>query len=348
MKQYRWLMALVVSALLFAFLGQAAFSEGDALGDPTYTEVWDGRGTDSLDCENPDANRLGVSGDGWIHWIFATKGDSTYAELTLGGTGSGTYEPGEPLNANVWHFYTPYFALDGLTATIDLFGGEPGTGGGLVISDFCPGDEQTLEVTKTANATFDREHFWDIDKTVETENEEFLDGTPKIWLYIDDSGDETATWTVDVTYEDYEDSNFVVSGEITIENISASELTKSVTAIVDDLGVSGYDDIDLACTSSLGGAFTNADLPRDIAFGEIWTCTYSETLDGAEQGDFGTNEVSVSVAGDPYSPYTATDPWEFDEPENETNKTVNIEDVSDLFGVVVLGSVTAPNGDTFT
>jgi hypothetical protein len=88
----------------------------------------------------------------WIHWVFSTKGDSTDARLVLGGTGSGTYEPGEPLNAEVWHFYTPFFELEGLEATIYLFGGDPGPGGGLVISDYCPGFEE-LTVTKTAETS---------------------------------------------------------------------------------------------------------------------------------------------------------------------------------------------------
>lgn len=117
----------------------------------THTETWDGiRGTDSERCD-----KLGESpertADGWIHWIFSTKGTSTDAELILGGMGSGTYAPGDPLDAAIWHFFTPFFELEGLTATINLFGGDPGTGGGLVLSDYCPGECWEGETAWAAN-----------------------------------------------------------------------------------------------------------------------------------------------------------------------------------------------------
>ena len=116
----------------------------ETLGDPVYVETWDGRGTDSEECEKAGEGPRNAE-DGWIHWVFSNKGDSTDARLVLDGTGSGTYEPGEPLNAEVWHFYTPYFELEGLEATVNLHGGEEGPGGGLVISDYCPGSEESAE-----------------------------------------------------------------------------------------------------------------------------------------------------------------------------------------------------------
>ena len=157
MQQYRWLMALVVGAfLLVACGGQQAVQPLEAevsqleltqdLDGLTYTETWDGRGSDSLRCIDPlpDDPRYEFVESGWIHWVFATKGDSTDALLTIG---NDDYEPGEPKNANVWHFYTPYMDLDELAAlepTITLFGVDKAPrGGGLVISDFCPGDVPT-------------------------------------------------------------------------------------------------------------------------------------------------------------------------------------------------------------
>ena len=110
----------------------------DEKSERTSPHEWDGRGTDSKDCEAIDENREAVEGDGWIHWVFSTKGESTNAQLTLGGTGDGTFEPGEPLEAKAYHFYTPYFDLDGLTAEM-TWEGNVGPGGGLVISDYCPG-----------------------------------------------------------------------------------------------------------------------------------------------------------------------------------------------------------------
>lgn len=293
---------------------------------------WDGEGKDSEVCEEPDVDDprypFFEAGEGWIHWVFTTKGQSTEAQLVLGGTGEGIYQPGEPLNAEVWHFYTPYFDVNGLTATIYL-NGQPGTGNGLVISDFCPGEAEALLVSKTVETFFQREHFWDIDKYVETENGEVLeDGTPKIWLYTDGSGDEKATWTVDVTYEGFEDSDWNISGVVTIENIG------NVDAVITEI-----EDL-------LDGQEINVDFGEDFALpfileaGETLTGTYSE--DDYVEGD---NVITVTTEKKIYS---ATEPIVWGDPDEEINKTVKIKDISDLFGEVDLGSVTAPMGDSFT
>ncbi|PKP57005.1 hypothetical protein CVT91_11680 [Candidatus Atribacteria bacterium HGW-Atribacteria-1] len=299
---------------------------------PTYTEVWDGRGTDSEDCSKVgDGPR---TEDGWIHWVFSTKGKSTDARLVIDGT---EYEPGEPLTANVWHFYTPYFDLEGLEATINLYGGKKGRGGGLVISDYCPGDgngfdPEDINVSKTAVTSYTREHFWDIDKKVETENEYEHEGYPKVWLYIDGSGDETATWTVDVTYEDYEDSGWNVSGTITIENDSTEDIM--ITSIIDELDGT---EIEIDC---------GIELPYLLEAGLTLTCTYSE--DGYVEG-FNYVYVEYNVVDDDYT-YEPSANAEiiWGDPTTENNATVNIKDISDLFGEVDLGTVTAPNDGQFT
>jgi hypothetical protein len=309
---------IVVAALLLASVS-AVWAQ-----TPTYTEDWDGRGTDSERCEL--AGQEGRPESGWIHWVFSTKGESTDAKLTLGGTGSGTYSPGEPLNAEVWHFYTPFFELEGLTATIELFGGEPGEGSGLVISDYCPGGVENLDVSKTVVTYFEREHFWDITKKVETEFGFEHDGFPKIWLYTDGSGDETATWTVDVTYEGYEDSAWNVSGVVTIKNTGTLDAT--INSVVDYLG-GVLIDVDCGVT-----------FPYTLPIGETLYCNYDE--DGYFEGD---NVVTVTTERDVYS---ATEPIVWGDPDVEVNKTVNVKDISDLFGEVDLGTVTAPNDAQFT
>lgn len=309
---------LLVLALLLVSFGTSLAEE------PSYVEEWDGRGTDSERCEYADGDLRPYSG--WIHWIFSTKGDSTDARLILGGTGSGTYEPGPPMQAETWHFFTPYFDLEGLTATIQLFGGMPGPGGGLVISDFCPGGFEELDVSKTAVTYFERTHEWDIDKKVETEFDYELDGTPKIWLYINGSGDETATWTVDVSYEGYQDSDWNVSGEITIEN------TGTLDAVITDIeDVLGGTLIDIDCDVSF---------PYTLLVGETLTCEYSE--DGYVEG---FNEVTVTTERDEYFA-DAEIIW--GDPDEEFYATVTIKDISDLFGTVNLGTVTAPDDAKFT
>ena len=316
--------SLILSLALVLVLAVSAVADG-----PTYTEDWDGiRGLDSEKCEY--VGQEGRSEEGWIHWVFSTKGDSTDAKLELGGTGSGTYAPGEPLNANVWHFYTPYFELEGLTATISLFGGGPGSGGGLVISDFCPGRED-LAVEKTVVTSFTREHFWDIDKRNDAPFDEDYNG-PKLWLEQPPFGIppvvHTVTWTIDVTYEGYEDGDFNVSGEITIENIG--DLPAVITAVDDVLA---GEPIDVDC---------GVEFPYTLAVGMTLTCTYSEDV---EEKIEGVNEVSVTTERAVYEAEPVEIVW--GDPDEEINETVNIEDLSDLNGLVFLGTATAPNNAQF-
>ncbi|MBF8436303.1 hypothetical protein I0Q91_04360 [Halanaerobiaceae bacterium Z-7014] len=187
--------------------------------------------------------------------------------------------------------------------------------------------KEELTVSKDVVTYFEREHFWDIEKIVETEFEEFINGTPKIWLYADGSGNEEATWTVDVTYEGYEDSDFNVSGTITIEN--TGDLDAVITSVVDVLA---GDEIDIVFDPEV-------IFPYTLAFGEILTGTYS--VDEFIEGD---NLVTVTTERDSY---VATEEIVWGEPAEEFFETVNIEDFSDLFGKVGLGTVTAPNGDSF-
>lgn len=187
---------------------------------------------------------------------------------------------------------------------------------------------EELTVTKTADTSYVRTHEWDIAKKVETENGYQHNGYAKVWLFIDGSGNETATWTVDVTYEGYVDSDWNVSGDITIENTGT--LDANITS-VDDVLAGTPIDVDCGVT-----------FPYTLPVGETLTCTYDEDLEGAAEGK---NEVTVTTEKDTYSA-EANIVW--GDPTTENYKTVNVEDISDLFGTVALGTVTAPNGDTFT
>lgn len=282
---------------------------------PTYTEVWDGRGKDSMKCYLMDDDLRPATG--WIHWVFSTKGDSTGAELVLGGTGSGTYAPGEPLVAEVWHFYTPFFDLDGLTATIHLYGGAAGPGGGLVISDYCPGAYEELTVSKTADTFYIRKHLWDVIKSV---------NPPNIWLYADGSGDGVATWTVDVLYKGYLDGFFKVSGTITIKNTGTLD---AVITAVDDV---------LAGTPI--GVDCGVTFPYTLPVGETLTCGYTK-----EGKVTGKNVVTVTTERDAYS---AEADLTWGAPTKEWYATVYVYDKSDLFGDKYLGQVSAPNSAKFT
>ncbi|HET6498368.1 MAG TPA: hypothetical protein VFH17_04905, partial [Coriobacteriia bacterium] len=187
---------------------------------------------------------------------------------------------------------------------------------------------EDLDVSKTAMTAFARTHSWDIDKWVETENGYFKDGLPKIWLWSDGSGDECATWYVDVDYDGYADSDHSVEGTVTITNDGTQDAV--ITGVEDLLaGVSA--------TVDFGVGF-----PYILEVGDTLEGTYAEDVDSKVEG---TNDVTVTTEVDTYDA-SADIVW--GEPASEVNKTINVKDVSDLFGEVDLGSLTAPNGDTFT
>ena len=143
----KFLSVAVILVFLFTIIGVGlAQGKPDGVGPPDKGKppigvespvVWDGRGSDSLNC-GKDGDGPRDKEEGWIHWVFSTVGEAVYAELTLSGTGSGIFIPYES-PAAVWHFFTPYYEIDGLLATL-TFEGKAGTGGGLVISDYCPGE----------------------------------------------------------------------------------------------------------------------------------------------------------------------------------------------------------------
>ncbi|MFU8772402.1 MAG: hypothetical protein ACNA8H_08285, partial [Anaerolineales bacterium] len=161
-------------------------------------------------------------------------------------------------------------------------------------------------------------HDWDIDKSVD----------PKaLYLYTDGSGDTTVEWTVTVTYLGFEDSDFNVSGEITIEN--SGNLDAVITA-VDDMLAGDAIAVDCGVT-----------FPYTLEVGETLICTYDE--DGYVEG---FNEVTVTTERDEYFA-DAEIIW--GEPAEELFATVGVYDDSDLFGLVTLGTLDAADfapGDT--
>ncbi len=77
-----------------------------------------------------------------------------------------------------------------------------------------------------------------------------------------------------MTYDGYTDSDFVIYGEITISNPNDNAVT--IDSVVDDLGLTGYEDIDLACEDE----DENPVDPTGYSLASLATitCTYSESF----------------------------------------------------------------------
>jgi hypothetical protein len=308
-------LALTASSLVFYDpwqSGNADFEcENAGCGECEYAYKIDEWGKDGANMDATympgDGNTIIISNDDGNSFDF-TSTRPVSCVIVKGGTG-----------AIVFYYDPPVYGDTGLFAPVNEDTEER-----FDIShvSFCyDGPEEMLAVSKTAVTSFTREHFWDIAKKVETDNGYELDGFPKIWLFIDGSGDEAATWTVDVTYEGYEDSGFNVSGVITIEN--TGDLDAVITAVDDVLA---GETIDVAC---------GVEFPYTLPVGETLTCDYDE--DGYVEG---FNEVTVTTERDQYFA-DAEIVW--GAPTNEINKTVTIIDNG-----FELGQVTAPDDAQFT
>ncbi|MEJ5223757.1 MAG: hypothetical protein WHV44_04820 [Anaerolineales bacterium] len=315
---------LLALALTLAF-STVAFAEETVPLNPAHVGATNpnfGTGT----CPTPPAGK-----EGWWGWHFIMPGNNNFTSLTVTFKNAGTFSanpfPGgvfvaHPDNSHAYIWTPDPDTLLSGSATSD------GDNKSFNLSHVCPGtpkDYEKLTVSKTAVTSFTREHFWDISKSVNVSD---------IYLYIPGQGmgkpsSGTATWTVDVTYEGYTDSDFNVSGDITINNIGTLD---AVITSVEDVLAGTPISVDCGVT-----------FPYTLPKGETLTCTYNEDVASKIEGK---NKVTVTTERDTYGPAYADIVW--GAPTTEINKTVTIEDDSDLFGKVTLGTVTAPTGATFT
>ena len=244
MKQFRWLTALVVGAFLFG--------AGAAFASTPNSIEWNGQGSDSLRCEKLGEGDFRTA-DGWMHWILTGASNVTKAELTLGGSGEGTYDPTK--YGSVVEFFTPFFPVDGLTATI-FYAGSLARNSQFVLSDYCDPDFlvfEALVVTKTAEGLYDRTVEWELEKSVSPEGP-----------FSGEAGDEfPVVWTVEAEKTETLD-NYRVVGDITISNPKAPAL---VTFEVSDEIQGGFK-ADVTCPT------------YTVGLGETVKCTYEASVPG--------------------------------------------------------------------
>ena len=190
-------------------------------------------------------------------------------------------------------------ADDGLHSPVNP---SNGTYFGLSHLIFCY--QPTLEISKTASASYTRTFEWDIDKSV----------TPNEWnLFTGDSG--TSGYTVDVTRTGFTDSNWAVSGTITITN--PMNVPATIELVADEVSDVGGDipmDVDCPVT-----------LPHVLAPDACLACTYNGSLpDGTDR----INAAIIKAEGVPGG--LATAPVDFGDPTTVVNGTVNVNDTNGM------------------
>lgn len=304
------LTVLVVLALMLAFTSFAlAFDSGGNPGETgENTITWTGQGVtngelEKVLCPSTDELPQGIDPNSYLHFVLTTDGGSVIADdttpiLTLGGSGSGDhlwFKQG----GGMLHFYVPYSDLNTLTAyaTINVY--ETGHGAwNLTISHGCPGvSPQDLTVSKTAEPSYTRTYDWTIDKSAD-----------KPIVYSVGGGEsEAVNYTIAVTRDAGTDSDWAVSGTITIHNPNNFEVL-DVTVIDDDCTVTG------SPLNVPAGGDATAD----------YVCTFTENpVSGtntatATWADFGSPNTSASGSAD----YT------FGEPTRLVNDEIDVTDTN--------------------
>jgi hypothetical protein len=158
-----------------------------------------------------------------------------------------------------------------------------------------------VTVSKTAETTFTRTFAWTIVKSV----------TPDTWdLFTGDTG--TSQYTVTVTKNAGDDSDWAVSGTITIDNPGTL-----------DAVINSASDI----TDEISGAPTSADVDCGVTFpytidaGDSLECTYSADLpDGSDQTNTATVVLSAGTV------FTGDADVIFGDPTTTVNDTINVDD----------------------
>lgn len=277
------------------------------------------------------ADTDGHSGGNRVYWYELSTEDSGYVTLEDSTTPIGV---GRDAAGLMWAVSRNDNSINGFIEAINAedkevvgsieVGPRPYAYGDFVV----PEPPEELTVTKSVETSYNRTHDWSIEKRVETDNNLFWDGdgeSSKIWLYEDGSGDETATWYVDVNYEGYEDDEFNVSGTITIENNGEADAV--ITSVVDQLAGTEI--------SILWDNNENFEFPYTLPAGETLTGIYDENVDEAIEGD---NLVTVITERDEY---TGEEEIIWSDPDQENYAEITVEDVSDLLGIETLGTLNA-------
>jgi hypothetical protein len=182
-----------------------------------------------------------------------------------------------------------------------------------------------LEVEKTAETTFTRDYGWKIQKSNDADNP----------AKVSPGQTYTANYdvTVDVDDAQTQDSDWAVTGEITVTN-PAKVAANGVT--VDDV-ISKSGDPDISANVDCNGAEEGNGLPATIASHGELTCTYSADL---PNGDARTNTATADSTTPGITEGSGTATVQFGAPTSEVDECVTVsDDKVDLPTPETLGTV---------
>jgi len=173
------------------------------------------------------------------------------------------------------------------------------------------GDDQTvtvcwpeaITVEKTVDADFDREYHWLLDKAADQTE-----------VTIGEDGIASFDYVVSATPNGFTDSDWMMTGQITVTNPNATDVTVQVTDVPADLGA------EATCTVD----DPELTVPADGTATTTYTCTFDE----APVYDGGTNTATVTwtdISGDPQTASSAPADVDF-EVDGQAHLTVPVYD----------------------
>lgn len=318
----------VIATLALAMTAMFAVRPAGAASGTLATYLnWDSSGGAQGECD-----RLGYS--------YGTKvespNDGTYPFDEGGGTFTLTWSSAPGTTERNTVTWSSTFGIDavilkaGENANVYTYNPEATSDSGLVTPNNASGKPAAIShitlcydfevtVSKTAHTSFDRSYDWTLEKSV----------SPDKWdLFSGNTG--TSEYTVTATRSGPVDSNWAVSGEITIENDTPFAAT--ITDVTDS--ISGYGAVKVTCP---GGTSQNLDS------GDTLTCTYSTAL---PNGSGRTNTATVTTSGT-VGGGTATAPVTFGAPTNTYDETLDVTDTNDMSWTFT-GSISKTYSDTFS
>ena len=194
-----------------------------------------------------------------------------------------------------------------------------------------------LTVTKDATPSFDRDFDWTVTKTVSDDDIDLFDGQS-----------QQVTWTVTPTRSAAQDSNYAVSGTITITNPAPIAATGVAVADLISAGLAGTaDDIvaSVDCDSSTIGNQATVNVPaHDGTDPGSATCSYSGSL---PDGSTRTNTATATFAAQNYSGSASVDFTGVD-PTNVTDDTATLTDDRGPLDEAAASGTAVTYNETFT
>jgi hypothetical protein len=173
-----------------------------------------------------------------------------------------------------------------------------------------------LTVTKTATPAFDRLYKWQIDKSVDDTRIEIAEG-----------GSATFNYNVKVTPDGYVDSNWNVSGQITVTN--PNDFAISGATVSDEVSNGG------TCTVTGG---SNMTIPANDSVVLDYSCTYAAAPTVAAGNNTATAVWDKAAYFTPNGSATGTAAVNFAAPAAEINKTITVVDDKTMGIPVTLGT----------